>query len=240
MGKKSPPPRPSGKRWAVLGASECGKGIWVKAQLAQLAPARLLVWDYLGEYGAHARAVLSLRALALAVARAGSGPFRYGYTSRARDAKALRAEFAAFCSIAWAVGDCMVVIEELSRVTTASWAPPEWAQLCNMGSHHRRLHVIGISQHPAQIDKALLGNATLIHTGALRTARHRAAVAEEMDIDPADIAALAPLEYLERDFTVYPPVVRRGRVELPRRRPSPPPAIEASPDPAGTAAPGDR
>lgn len=227
---RSRPQRPhNAELWAVLGATTSGKGLWVKERLRALRPARLLVWDYLGEYGEFTRPCLSLHSLALGVGRAGSGPFAYAYTSRARERQALRAEFAVFCSIAWAAEDATVVVEELSRVTSASWAPPEWAQLSNLGAHHRRLRVIGVSQHPAQIDKALLGNATLIHTGALRTARHRAAVAEEMDIDPAEIAALPRLAYIERDFNADPPALRRGRVELPRqgRRERAAPAIAA-------------
>lgn len=218
MARRHQPP-PSGERWAVVGASESGKGLWIKQRLRELRPARLLVWDYLSEYGEFARPCLSLGALALGVSRAGRGPFAYAYTARGRDTRTLRLEFTTFCATAWAAQDATVLVEELSRVTTPSWAPPEWAQLCNIGSHHRRLRVIGVSQFPAQIDKNLLGNATLIHTGPLRTKRHRVAVADDMDIDPAEIAALPRLSFIERDFNADPPTLTRGRVELPRGRP---------------------
>jgi hypothetical protein len=205
--------------WAVLGSSGAGKGLWIKARLRELNPRRLLVWDYLNEYGEFTRPMRSLQALTLAVVRAKDGPFRYAYTARTGAKKTLAREFEAFCRIAWASPGSVVLVEEVSRVTSASFAPAAWAQLCNMG-RHRAIHVIAVSQHPAQMDKSLLGNATLIHCGMLRTGRHRAAVAEEMDLTPHELGALAPLEYVERDFSVFPYATRRGSVaaELPRAR----------------------
>lgn len=204
--------------WAVLGSSGSGKGVWVKSKLRELAPARLLIWDYLDEYGTFARRCVALRTLALAVVKAGEGGFRYRYVPRSSDPKALRAEFEAFCKIAWAATGSTVLVEELSAVTTPSYAPRPWAQLCNMG-RHRRMHVIGVSQHPAQVDKSILGNATLIHTGRLNTEAHRRAVAAELDIDPDAIRDLEQLQFLERDRGAGGEL-RRGSVagELTRRR----------------------
>jgi hypothetical protein len=77
---------------------------------------------------------------------------------------------------------------------------------------HKGLHVIGVSQYPAQVDKGLMGNATLIHTGVLRNANHRKAVALEMDIEPDRIRDLPNLEYLERDMLTGE--VKAGKVEI--------------------------
>lgn len=214
MAKKRADKRAGGKLWAVFGASMMGKGVWVKQQLRALRPSRLLVWDYLGEYAEFGRPVATLPALAVAVGAAGAGPVALCYTARAKDRAKLRAEFEAFCAVAYAAADAVVVCEELSEVTSASFAPPAWARLCNMGVHHRRLHVIGISQYPAQVDTSLRGSCTLLHVAALRNQRHRAAVAEEMDVPPSDIAALHQFDYIEKDFSVSPPALRRGRVTI--------------------------
>ncbi|HYC45372.1 MAG TPA: hypothetical protein VED01_07770 [Burkholderiales bacterium] len=225
--------------WAVLGSSGSGKGVWVKSRLRAIAPARLLVWDYLDEYSELARRCVTLRALALAVVKAGATGYRYRYVPRTTDRKTLQREFDAFCQIAWACTGSTVVVEELSAVTTPSYAPRAWAQICNMG-RHRGMHVIGISQFPAQMDKAILGNATLIHTGALRQERHRKAIAEELDIDPAVIAGLAPLEYIERDFSAGgASAISRGSVagELTRRRKTPVALPAASPTGRGESTP---
>jgi hypothetical protein len=47
------------------------------------------------------------------------------------------------------------------------------------------------------VDKAFLSNATMIHCGWLAEAPHRKAIAGKMDVDPAMIARLPDLHYLE-------------------------------------------
>lgn len=201
-----------GKLWGVFAASQMGKGVWIKQQLRAMRPARLLIWDYLGEYGDFAKAVTTLPALAGAVVAAKSGPVAVRYMPRCEDSKRLRVEFSAFCAIAYAAVGAVVVCEELSMVTTASFAPPAWGKLCTMGVHHQRLHVIGVSQFPAQVDMSYRGSCTLLHVGALRADVHRVAMARELDVSPAEILALEQFEYLEKDFIKAPKLLVRGRV----------------------------
>ena len=68
-----------------------------------------------------------------------------------------------------------------------------------MTGRHRGLRVIGASQRPASIDKDFLGNATLIHTGCLVYPENIRAVAKAMQVEEGAIAALAPLDWIEKD-----------------------------------------
>jgi len=186
--------------WAVMAASGQGKGVWIKRQLQAIKPARLVVWDFMGEYGEHAKPVPSLAALHKAMAKAGAdGPARLAYTPRATEEKPLRREFEAACELVYAWGGCMFIAEELANVTTPGWAPAAWRKMSTSG-RHQGLHLIGVSQRPALIDKTFLGNATLIHAGPLRYEADRNAVGAAMDIDPGRLAPLVKFQWLEKDF----------------------------------------
>lgn len=212
----------SAQIWAVFGASGTGKGAWLKQQLRKLKPAKLLIWDANAdavpedpayEYGEFAQRVPDHHALERGIKAA---RFRLRYVPQ-RDKKKRDAEFAFFCAKAWDAGPgTVVVVEELSQVTQASSAPENWKRLTNAG-RHRGMHVIGVSQFPAQVDKSLMGNATLIHTGHLPNKAHRQAVAVEMDCDPEVIRALADLDFVEWRRGV--PEIAHGRVTFaaPRR-----------------------
>lgn len=202
--------------WAVVGASGTGKGLWIKQQLRELAPARLVVWDFMDEYGDFAKRVPTLRGVLEAMKRAGAeGPLRIRYCPRGAGEKALRREFEMLCELVYAWEQCCFIAEELANVTTPGWAPPAWRKMTTSG-RHARVHVIGPTQTPALVDKSFLGNATLIHCGPLREANHRIAVARAMDIDPGRIAALVKLQFLEKDFDTGE--VRVGWVTVPGKR----------------------
>lgn len=214
--------------WGVVGASGTGKGLWVKQKLRELAPARLIVWDFKNEYGEHAKAVESIEAMRRAMLKAGDGPLRLRYQCRGAGEKALRKEFEAVCELVYAWGSCVFVAEELANVTTPGWAPASWRKMTTSG-RHEGLHVIGCTQTPALVDKSFLGNCTLIHCCAMREYLHRVAVARSMDIDEGRIAALVKLQWLEKDFDTGE--VSVGWVTVPgsrTRRPSKATAIGAA------------
>lgn len=203
--------------WAVVGASGTGKGLWIKSQLRALRPSRLIVWDYLSEYASHApREFRSLDQLRTAMIEAGEGgSLRARYVPRGTGQRQTRDEFERLCAMVYAWEDCTFVAEELSNVTTPSWAPPAWRMVSTSG-RHAGLHVIGTTQTPAMVDKAFFGNCTLIHCSALREHPHRMTIARSMDVPVEQLAELKPLEWLERDFATGE--VRRGRVAPPRAR----------------------
>lgn len=199
-----------GESWAILAASEMGKGVWLKARLAQTKPARLVIWDTNDEYDRAARAVGSLAELVRAIA---APTFAVRYVPRARKDADLRREFEAWCTIVYHAAGSTIVVEELADVTSPSFAPPAWRKLNTRGRHHQGLVLYWCSQSPAFIDKASLGNATHMHVGYLGEPRHRQAAAAHMGCRPEDIDALQQGEWIE--YVKATKERTQGRVSIP-------------------------
>lgn len=193
----------------VIGASGQGKGVWLKGVVIDEAPTRVVVWDFMDEYGdtlgklaGKRRAVASmssLEAVRQAMVKAGEGPLMVRYVPRGAGNKALQREFEGLCELVYAWGDCTFVAEELANVTTPQWAPAAWRKMTTSG-RHRLVRIYGVTQSPALVDKSFLGNCTLVHCCALREHAHRVAVARAMDIPDSEIATLVKFEFIEKDF----------------------------------------
>ena len=205
--------------WGVMAASGSGKGLWIKDFLKKEKPARLVIWDYKDEYiDAAKRLTHSLDAVRLAMIKAGTGPLQICYKCKpGTTTKQTQAEFEGLCRLVQAWGKCCFLAEELSNVTTPSWAPAAWREM-STGGRHEQIHIIGVAQNPALIDKTFLSNCTLIHVGPLREYRHRQAVARSMDISVEKITALVKFQFIERDNDtkqliegwIYPPGFKKN------------------------------
>lgn len=180
--------------YLVVGATRSGKTYWVLQQLKRYK--RVIVWDIKGdprEFIGYYRATDQLDFIRQ-VANRKTGPLRITYTGQISD-------FDWFCKVAykWANDQaCAIVVDELSDVTTISKAPIAWGQiirkvLCT-GSD-----VYAMAQRPAEIDKTTVGNASVVHVHRMSRARDRKYIAEEMDIDAGEIAALSDRDYIEKD-----------------------------------------
>ena len=186
--------------WGVMAASGTGKGLWVKQQLRRLKPRRLVVWDFKREYSEHVSStVTTLRAVHAAMVKAGAdGPLRIAYAPAGAGDKALRREFEGLCELVYAWEHCTFIAEELSMVTTPGWAPGAWRKMTTSG-RHQAVHLIGVAQMPALIDKTFLGNCTLIHVGPLHEEAHRDAVERSLDIVRGSLAGLVKFQWVEKD-----------------------------------------
>ncbi|MDF3822345.1 hypothetical protein P3G55_20745 [Leptospira sp. 96542] len=204
--------------WGVIAASGSGKGVWLKNQLRRLKPARLVIWDHKLEYQEFAPALVqSADALRIAMLKAKGGPLRIRYRCKTgTDEKQMRAEFQAVCRLVQAWRNCMFIAEELSNVTTPSWAPPAWREM-STGGRHEGVHIVGVAQNPALIDKTFLSNCTMVHVGRLNQHSHRMALARTMDVPLAEIAALEKFEWIERDLETRE--LREGKEKPPTARP---------------------
>lgn len=184
---------------AVMGSTQTGKSQGVKQRLRAPWPGLTLIWSYLeptDNYAAWTRGTLvngSVAALVRAV-KAGRRTVIY-YPSKVKQQQ----QFALFCRIAWECEGARVLAEELSNVTTAQRAPPEWRLLSTAG-RHRGLELIGTSQRPAHIDKDFLGGCTTVRCYRLNHAADAKAVAEVMRVPWVDLMDLPDLHYLERDM----------------------------------------
>lgn len=147
---------------AVIGASGTGKSSFIKGKLLRRYK-RLLVWSPLEKTDNYAdfcggRVVTGKITELVAAIKAGDKAIVYVPTG---DGKEVKRQFDLFCRIAWELVGCTVLVEELSRVTMASWSPPAWRNLSTAG-RHQGLTIIGTSQRPASIDKDFLGNCSEI------------------------------------------------------------------------------
>lgn len=202
-----------GESWAILAASEMGKGLWLKERLAQTCPDRLLIWDTNDEYQKAARQVAGLGDLVRAIA---APTFAARYVPRAKKDRELRAEFETWCTIAYHAIGATLLVEELADVTSPSFAPPAWRKLNTRGRHHQGLILYWCSQSPAFVDKSSLGNATHMHVGYLGEPRHRQAAAAHMGCRPEDIDALQQGDWIE--YVKSTKQRTSGAVSIPSRR----------------------
>lgn len=184
---------------AIIGSTGSGKGSRMKWILGRENYPRLAIFDPEGEYAEFGETVTNLGGLVALLKRP---KFRAVFVPSEND-KAKKAQFDAFCQIA--AGDdrgiggrCAVVVDELAEVTTPSYAPPGWRKVCNKG-RKRGLIVYGMSQYPAQVDKAFWGACTTIFTGRLITPPHAKAMSEQIGVKPEEIRSLADLAFIEID-----------------------------------------
>ncbi|MCU7841828.1 MAG: hypothetical protein KZQ94_20940 [Candidatus Thiodiazotropha sp. (ex Troendleina suluensis)] len=172
----------------VCGGSGSGKSAWVKKQIARAR--RLLVWDVNDEYAG--LRITNRRDLISAVKGNKTKSFKIRYVPSVVTAE----EFSFFCDVAFIAGNLVVVAEETADVTSPSKAPPGWGKVVRRG-RHQRLTVYGITQRPAESDKTIIGNATLIHCCMLKRAEDRKYMAREMGISIDEVDRLKPLEWVE-------------------------------------------
>lgn len=188
---------------AYVGATGSGKGVSVREYLKSQKPPRLLVWDPLGEYGYACKVVTSDLAV---VARELAKPTSSVAFYPGPDARKFPDKFGIWCRMAWSAGNLEALVEELSDVTSASFAPQPWARLVRQG-RHRGLRLVGCTQRPAKVDKDFLGNATYVRVFQLSWPDDVQVMAKCVRAPLADVEALVTTEgpkateirFIERD-----------------------------------------
>lgn len=107
-----------------------------------------------------------------------------------------KAAFEFWCKCAFNWAQCLAVAEEIADVTTPQKAPPEWGKLIRRGRKYG-IKICAVTQRPAEADKTILSNAAYIRTFALGRENDRIAIAREIQYDPALMAKMVPLEWLQ-------------------------------------------
>lgn len=196
----------------ILGAQGSGKSWAVKRAILEHR-GRVLVWDWKDDHytipavslGELARRALTTRALRV----------RPDFDSP----RTIAQQFDLFCRIAWAVQladpatDCLFVVEELSEVTSASWAPPAWRRVCVQGRAYG-FSVIGTTQRPAFVDKSFTTNATWIRCGRLGDVLDARVMSQRLGVALVDLQRLPDRWAYEFDG-------RQTRLLNPRGKPVP-------------------
>jgi hypothetical protein len=126
-------------------------------------------------------------------------------------------QFGLFCRVAWCAlrlhADGKLIVEETAAVTQPGKAPREWGDIIRMGLRYG-WDVYPLTQRPAESDTTAFGNATVIHAGRAVTPRDRATMAQYLDVPVAQVAALKPLEWIERHASGE---LKNGQVSLTAR-----------------------
>jgi DNA helicase HerA-like ATPase len=114
--------------------------------------ARLVVWDYIGEYGP------------LAFRSEGNPAALEEYLRWARGQRFAAAryipregtveEFEEWCAVVFGFRDCVVVVEEVAAVAQASWLPPAFGGIVRQG-RHRGLGLLWTAQRLNEVSRTL-------------------------------------------------------------------------------------
>jgi hypothetical protein len=196
---------------AVIGATGSGKGVFIKNYELRKSERRLLIWDYMREYGPITE--LQTARLSNAMQSLTGAQFKTAFHPDFDD-KTRAKQFDLFCKGAVHAGNLRLVIEELAFVTSPSFAPAGWKMVTSIG-RHRGLRVIGASQRPAQVDKAFWSNCTEIHCGFLNYEEDQKTMARTLGVPLAEIQGLKPLEYIHKN--VRTKEIKYGKVKVPGR-----------------------
>jgi hypothetical protein len=190
--------RADGALYAVAGASRSGKTLWTAQQVAR--ERRLLVWDYpKGEWAVRYRCtrVSTFREL-YELTKPGAPPRRLAFL---RVSEKPGEDFENWARLAWGYVQAHggpVVAEELSSVTHPGKAPPAWGNVCRMGLGYGA-NIFALSQRPSESDKTALGNATVIRAGRMAIPDDEQLLARYLRVPVRQVAALQPLDYIQRD-----------------------------------------
>lgn len=195
--------------WAAFGARSTGKTSWVKKQIAQLKPPRLMVWDFKNDPSLDGlgKAYKSLPDFIKSL-KEKSFQSRY-LVNHSGD---IHQQFNLFCMAAWQAGCLVMFVDELPEVTKANKAPAAWRRCVNIGREYQDektgqkkwLSIIGAGQRPAECDKSFIGNTDLVHTGRLSHASDARELADSLGCNFRELLVLPNLHWIER---------RAGQVE---------------------------
>jgi len=167
---------------AVIGASGTGKSSYIKGELL-VDYSRLMIWSPLektDKYAGFCNGVLVRGKITELVKQIKAGTKAIVFEPTGSDADVKR-QFDLFCRCMWEMEGAHVLVEELSGVTMASWAPPAWKKLSTAG-RHQGLTIIGTSQRPASIDKDFLGNCTEIRCYRVNYDNDAKVMADTLDL----------------------------------------------------------
>lgn len=200
---------------ALMGATGEGKSTAVRLALAELRPSRLLVWDFKREYSALGASFEDRKKFYDRLMAARSGDFRLVWRP-SFDLKEGREQFDWFCQLAYHVGDVQVVADELHTVMLSNWAPKGWRTLISAG-RDRGCKVIAASQRPADIEKGLWDQATMIRSCRLNGEASARCMSGVLMVPWSEIVTLPELHFVQRSMRGG--VIQWGRIEWTRAKP---------------------
>lgn len=162
----------------------------------------MLVFDPMNEYGADAELVKDLVDMKR---RAQGKTFRLRYVPPIRvngvavPRPVMENRFNGFCSLAYDLGDLLMVCEELQLVTRPNAAPAAWS-MCTLQGRHAGLAIAAVSQRPAHVDKNLFSCCNAISAGRLNYDDDIKCLARVLRRPYDDIGNLQRYQFIARDM----------------------------------------
>jgi hypothetical protein len=175
----------------ICGSSGSGKSRFVKDAI--LNDARIIIFDPDDEYDelAGVKTCYSGAQLTELVKAHKTTPLRVRLVKEGVDA------FELCCALAFAWTNCTLVCEEIADTTSAGKAPKNWGKVVRRGSRKRAIRIFAVTQRPAEADKTVLTQASIVRTGLLGNHNDRKAMALTLDLPLEMIEKLAPLDFVE-------------------------------------------
>ena len=210
----------------MTGAAGSGKTTWTIEQVRD-SP-RLLVWDSGYDFApalrlTPVRRLCDLGDLVLEDLRSSGSSGMSSHASRAPQRIAYtgpitREHFITFCRIAYvwmrAHERSALVVDELADVTSSGKATPGWGDIVRKHRKFTRGRVFALTQRPAESDKTIIGNATILHCGRMNFAEDEVYISKCLKVPLEDIQALPDFHYLERNMRTR--ALSRGVVAITR------------------------
>ncbi len=183
--------------FGIIGATGMGKGATIKAEILPGLPGPVIVWSPLEETDQYAKFLRCKRVTALPAVIEAWRARRSVVYEPPLDPKQIATRFDVFCRAAWHMTGAVIIVEELARVTTPSWAPTAWKNLTTAG-RHRGLTIIGTCQRPAQVDKDFFGGCSELRVFRVNTKNDAMVMADVLFIDWHEVLRLEKLHYVRR------------------------------------------
>ncbi len=174
----------------IAGATGSGKTTWLKRQLKRRK--RVLIFDVKNEYGDIAHESFdSIAALAAKCRRVKSGRFAFVPSDKT--------DLEKFAAVVWAWANCTAVVEESSAFTHPGKASANYHRCITQGRGYG-VRMFVVTQRPAESDKTIWGNASMIWCGRLSRQADRKSMAAEMDQPVSALNKLGKLQFLTLDM----------------------------------------
>lgn len=185
--------RDDGILTAVAGSSRFGKTWWLLHQI--MGAQRVFVRDPRHEYVGPLKGedISSIAQLAAAVQDIKQGPGVLCYTGP-------DSGFDDWAKIAYLWGQmwpAVVVGEEIADVTSPGKAPDHWGQLIRKGLFYGN-HIYAVTQRPAESDKTVWGNASVIHCHCQVLEIDQKYMGRVLGVDPERVGRLEKYQWIER------------------------------------------
>lgn len=185
----------------AFGARGTGKTHWCRRYIEQQRPPRLIVWDYKNdpELNGLGKPYTSLPDFIRSL-NAPKFQSRYLVNHNAD----VHQQFDFFCRAAWQAGCLTMYVPELPEVTRAGGSPPAWRKCVNVGREYQDggkrkwLSIVADGQRPNEVDKSIITNADIVHTGRLAFLDDAKAMAKTVNCRPEEIMSLPDWHWIER------------------------------------------